>query len=98
MWYVQLPIAEEGQSKAATMVHIVPLNTTTVTTQEIVRLHSAKEYMQKGKVYEGVFHPFDGVLAQYGLNMVLAYVLVGFSLIPSWTLMILISFVTRTLM
>ena len=98
VWYIQLPVSEKGQSKAATTIHIVPLNTTTVTTQEIVAIHSKKTYAEKGTVYEGMFHPFDGVLAQFGVNMILGYLLVGFSLIPSWTFMILISFVTRNLM
>ena len=97
IWYIQLPIPQKDQSKPATTIHIVPLNVTTTTAQEIVQIHTAKSYKQ-GPVYEGAFHPFDGYLAQLGLNQALGYVLFAFTLVPSWAFMIIISMFSRSIM
>ena len=97
IWHIQLPIPAADQSKPATTIHIVPLNTTTSTAQEIIEIHYAKTF-EKTPVYEGAFHPFDGQLAKLGLNVPLGYVLYGFSKVPSWMFMILVSFASRTIM
>ena len=97
IWYIQLPVVGKDQSTPATTIHIVSLNTTTTTAKEIVQIHTQKAY-EKTPVYEGAFHPFDGWLAQFGLNTVLAYVVTVFGLIPSWAFMIIISFVSRNVM
>ena len=63
----------------------------------MVALHTGKKY-QEGILYEGYFHPFDGQLAQFGLNKAVGYVLYGIGLVPSWAFMIVVSMVSRTIM
>lgn len=97
IWHIQLPVAAEDQSRAATTVRIVRLNTTTTTAGEIVRMHTQRTY-EDVPVYQGPFQPFDGWLATLGLSTPIGYVLYGFSLIPSWAFMIVVSFVSRNIM
>jgi len=75
----------------------VPLNTSSTTASDIVKIHTSKTY-EKFDVYEGAFHPFDGWLAKFGLNQPLAFVLTAFALVPSWAFMIIISLASRTFM
>ena len=96
VWYIQLPVPAADQSRPVTTVHIVKLNTTTTTARDIIEIHTKKTY-EKTPAHDGWFHPFDGPLAQYGVNVPLGYVFWAFSLLPSWTFMILISFISRTL-
>ena len=97
VWYFQLPIPAADQSKPATPAYIVRLNSTTTTTQDIVNIHTKRTYEENQPV-EGAFHPFDGWLAQYQLNTALGYVLFVFSKVPSWSVMLVISFITRSMM
>ena len=97
IWHIQRPIAQADQSTPATTIHIVPLNSTTTTAQEIVQIHTQKTY-EKRPVYEGAFHPFDGYLAKFYLNKPAGYVIFGFSQIPSWAFMIGISMFSRNIM
>ena len=97
VWHLQRPVAQADQSTPATTIHIIKLNTTTTTAGDIIAIHTGKTY-EKEPVYEGTFHPFDGLLAQYYLNVPLGQVLFYFSLIPSWAFMIVISMVSRNIM
>lgn len=98
IWHIQLPVVnEDEQSAAATTVRILRLNTTTTTAKEIRDIHAQQTY-KKTLPYEGAFQPFDGWLAKTGLSIPLGYLLVGFSKVPSWALMIVISFVSRNIM
>ncbi|MCJ1476495.1 hypothetical protein MMC13_005161 [Lambiella insularis] len=97
VYYIQLPIPAADQSKPQTTIYTVRLNTTTTTAQDIVQIHTQKTYL-KSPTYEGYFHPFDGLLARYNLNVAVGYILWAFALVPSWMFMILISFVSRTVM
>ena len=97
IWHVQLPVPAADQSPSPTTIHIMRLNTTTTTAQDIIEIHYAKTY-ENTPVYESVLHPFDGSLAKFGLNVPLGYVLFGFAMIPSWAFMIVVSFVSRTIM
>ena len=97
IWYIQLPHPAGDQSTPATTIHIVTLNHTTVTAQEIIEIHTEKNY-EKVPAYEGAFHPFDGYLAMLGINMALGWVITAFALIPSWAFMIGISFLSRSVM
>ena len=97
IWHIQRPIAQADQSTPATTIHIVPLNTTTSTAQEIVQIHTQKAY-EKRPVYDGAFHPFDGYLAKLYLNIPAGYAIFAFSMIPSWAFMIVISMFSRNIM
>lgn len=47
---------------------------------------------------EGWLHPFDGKLAKLGLSVPMAYFFHGLNAVPTWVLMLVVSFVSRTLM
>jgi hypothetical protein len=97
IYYIEFQKPTADQSKPSTTVHIVKLNTTSVTAKEIVEIHTKKTY-ENEPAYEGYFHPFDGLVAQYGLTVPVGWLVYGYSLIPSWLFMISISFITRTFM
>ncbi|KAL8822440.1 MAG: hypothetical protein Q9191_006826 [Dirinaria sp. TL-2023a] len=97
VWHIQRPVPQTDQSTPATTIHVIKLNTTTTTAGEIIAIHTGKTY-EREPVYEGAFHPFDGLLAKYYLNVPLGQALFYFSLIPSWAFMIVISMVSRNLM
>lgn len=95
--YLQLPQPLPDQSTPATTARFIPLNRTSVAAKEIVALHTEDAY-KKTEPYEGIWHPFDGPLATSGANVILGYVVWGFSKVPSWLFMIVISFASRTIM
>lgn len=64
---------------------------------EINNIHAKEEY-KNTPAYEGYFHPFDGLIAQYGLAVPLAYVMWGLTKMPSWLPMVAISLSTRLFM
>ena len=100
IWYIQRPFVGQsaGQSVAATDIHIVPLNHTTVTESDIVKIYTEETWRER-PLYEGAFHPFDGWLAKAGgLNVPIGMILFGFGLVPSWAIMIGVSFASRSLM
>jgi len=97
LWHFQVPIAQPGEPKPSTPLHVVRLNFTTVTREDIFKVYSEKTY-EENPAYEGVFHPIDGWLVKLGLSVILGYAHFWFSKIPSWTLMIIISFISRSLM
>jgi hypothetical protein len=92
-----LPQPLSDQSTPATTCRSIRLNRTTVTAPEIAAIHLQEKYKET-EPYEGIFHPFDGFLAKNGLAIPAGYVIWGFSLIPSWAFMILVSFASRTMM
>ncbi|KAK5631321.1 hypothetical protein RRF57_007035 [Xylaria bambusicola] len=73
------------------------LNLTTTTSEDLVKLH-ADGYKTVAKEHDGIFHPFNGPLAQNGLSVPAGYTLWAFSLLPSWAFMILISLFSRRMM
>ena len=92
-----LPHVMPDQAKPHTTVHGVPLNRTSVTAMDINNIHAKEEY-KNTPAYEGYFHPFDGLIAQYGLAVPLAYVMWGLTKMPSWLPMVAISLSTRLFM
>jgi len=95
--YFQLPQPLPDQSTPATTCRAISLNRTTVTAPEIAAIHLQEKYKET-EPYEGFFHPFDGPLAKYGLSIPVGYAIWGFSKVPSWAFMIVISFVSRSMM
>ncbi|KXX79982.1 hypothetical protein MMYC01_202384 [Madurella mycetomatis] len=74
------------------------LNLTTTTAQDIVDAYTGKAEDAKFRKYESYFHPFDGVVAKYGLSVPIGYVLWGLNAIPSWGMMLVVSFISRSMM
>jgi len=94
-WHLQ--IAQKSTPQAPSPIHITHLNSTTVTAQEILALHTEKKILEEDE-FKGYMHPIDGELAKYQLLMPLGYVLWLFGSIPSWAFMIGISFFSRQFM
>lgn len=92
LWILEVPA-----SPAPVDIHQYPLNTTTTTVKTFTDLRTSQDW-KANPLYEGYFHPFDGPIAKYGLAQPLGYLFWAFAIIPSWLLMIGISFISRTLM
>lgn len=78
------------------------MNRTSTTTETFKNLIVGNE-IDKIAPYEGFFHPFNGDIwkysvGPYSLAYIYAYVTWGFSKMPSWLPMILISFFSRSIM
>lgn len=98
LWHLQLPVAAEaGQPRPPTAIHTVRLNATTTTALDIFKVHSEKGW-EKEPAMEGLYHPMDGKLAQYNLIVPLGYIVYGFNQVPSWLMMLGISFISRSVM
>jgi len=95
--HMLIPQPLEDQSMPATTVRSIPLNRTSVTAHEIAAIHTEEKYKEL-KPYDGFWHPFDGPLAKFGLNIPIGYAIWGFSQIPSWMFMIGVSFLSRSIM
>jgi hypothetical protein len=77
------------------------MNLTTVTAKDIVDAVAAPDRLADGwHVYdrEGYFHPFEGKLAKMGLSLPLGYFFWALNAIPSWGLMLIVSFISRSMM
>lgn len=79
-------------------IYIKRLNLTTTTPDTIVDLFQNRADKSQFKKKDGYFHPFNGELAQYGVAVPVAYLLWGLSVVPSWAMMLGISFISRTMM
>lgn len=74
------------------------LNLSSATTQTLLDLH-AEGNKDSFNAYEGKwFHPYNGILAQNGLSIPFGYFFMYFNMIPSWAMMLAVSFVSRTFM
>ncbi|KAF3393567.1 hypothetical protein DPV78_009994 [Talaromyces pinophilus] len=97
IWHLDLPQVHPGEKRPAVPLHVQHLNFTTVTPETIYNVHAEKTWEKQDR-YEGWLHPFDGFLAESGLNVPLGHVIYYFSVIPSWLTMIGISFLSRNVM
>jgi hypothetical protein len=92
IWYMEVP--KIGSGIHTTPLTITGLNATTVTASDITKIHT-KEAWKEQPNYEGLMHPLDGALKQFGVQMPLAIVLFLLSKIPSPVFMIGLSFFSR---
>jgi hypothetical protein len=97
LYYFQIPKPLADQSAPVPTVRYQPLNRTSTTTETFKTLILDNE-IEKVTPYEGFFHPFNGELQKYNLALPYAYVTWGFSKMPSWLPMILVSFLSRSFM
>ncbi|KAF1991498.1 hypothetical protein K402DRAFT_388897 [Aulographum hederae CBS 113979] len=95
IYYMLLPAPLPDQSKPSTTVYYLPLNRTSVKTQDIVKLHTEEKY-KVAKPYEGYWHPFDSILATTGAALPIAWGMWALAKMPNWLPMILVSFMSRT--
>ncbi|KAF2724007.1 hypothetical protein K431DRAFT_337000 [Polychaeton citri CBS 116435] len=92
-----IPQPLPDQSQPGTTMHSININRTSVTATELANIHLKKTYLESD-AYDGMFQPFDGQLAKYGIAVPVAYVVWGLNKVPSWMFMIGISFFSRTFM
>ena len=87
----------DQSSKPVVEARFFPLNGTTVTPTEIAELSTQERYVDK-EPYTGWFQPWEGVLAQFGLNVPVAYVVFYASKMPNWVPLMLASVLSRNMM
>jgi hypothetical protein len=78
-------------------LRIMGLNATSTTVKTFTDLRSTQSYKSKD-LYEGYFHPLDGMFAQLGVAKYVGYFFWCFTIIPSWLFMILVSLASRSIM
>lgn len=91
--HMLLPQPAADQSTPSTTVRYIHVNRTSVTAPDIAAVHLKEKYKET-EPYDGVFHPFDGPLARFGLNVPVGYLVWGLGKIPSWAFMVGISFLS----
>lgn len=74
------------------------MNLSTTNPEDYLELYKTREDKSQFKKKDGYFHPFDGELAKYGVAVPVAYILWGLSVVPSWAMMLGVSFLSRTMM
>lgn len=97
IWHFLIAVPTGGQPRASSPLHIVPVFRKNVTTQDILKIHTEKSYLDRAE-YTGVYHPIDGRLQQFGILEPLGYVMWGFGSTPSWLLMIVVSVFSKKIM
>jgi hypothetical protein len=73
------------------------LNLTSTTTKTFSDLHASKDGGDL-KPLDSIFHPFNSKVAKAGLSLPIGYALWAFNLVPNWLFMLVISFVSRSMM
>ena len=94
---MQVPKAQEEGERPETPLYVVQVNGTTITAEEMFKIYADKTYLKVPKD-ESFLHPTDSWVAKTGANLLLGYLFYGINLVPSWLLMITISFASRTFM
>jgi hypothetical protein len=95
LYYFSIPKPLPDQSAPVPVVRYQPLNRTSTTAETYKKLVLDNEIANVAP-YEGLFHPFNGELQKFGLAVPYAYITWGFSKMPSWLPMILVSFLSRS--
>lgn len=98
IWHFLTP-ATASSPDATTDLRIIRLNTTTVNVGDITSIPSAsKSRYEDYKTYDGILHPIDGAFQKYGVSVPFGYILWIMGAIPSWLMMLVISFASRQIM
>ncbi|KIX99576.1 uncharacterized protein Z520_05152 [Fonsecaea multimorphosa CBS 102226] len=92
-------LPKQSEQEAKTPLYIIPLNVTTTTVSDITSLPRASKsrYLEYDE-YTGLMHPFDGLLAKTGLLQPFGYFMWALGTMPSWLMMLGISFISRQIM
>jgi hypothetical protein len=98
IWHLQTPQKVEGTTPK-TPCHIIPLNISSTNIQSITSIPSSSKsrYLDYPE-YTGSNHPTDGWLVKAKLLVPLGYFLWLIGSVPSWVMMIGVSFLSRQLM
>ena len=95
IWHITRP--QTPTAGTPTNIRVLPLHLTTTTAADIMEIQHSQSWKAQ-PLYEGAFHPFDGMIAKLGLSEALGYVLWVFTIVPSWVFMVAISMGSRTFM
>lgn len=74
------------------------LNMTTTTSEDLVKLYETGTKDEFTLLEAGWFHPFQGKAVELGIAVPFGYVMWAFGLVPNWLFMLVVSFVSRTMM
>lgn len=78
------------------------MNLTTVTSDDFVKLRdvdpSQRAAEESWVLNETIFHPFNSWVGRNGLSHFVGYFFWAFNILPSWAMMLVISFVSRGMM
>lgn len=91
-------VVEMLPSPAPIDIYTKRMNLTTTDSDTFLELYKTKDDKTQFNKKEGYFHPFDGELAKYNVAIPVGYVIWGFSNVPSWAMMLIVSFVSRSFM
>jgi hypothetical protein len=80
-----------------TPLRILFVNSTATTAQDFLKMVTDKTHLEEEE-YTGILHPIDGILQKLGLLMPLGYALWGFGSVPSWLIIVGVSFFSRQYM
>lgn len=84
---------------AQTEIYWKRFNLTTVTSKDIVDLWTKGSKADLNYIEpDSWFHPLTGKLASYGLAVPLGYFFWVMNVIPSWAMMLIVSFLSRSVM
>ncbi|KAK4228319.1 hypothetical protein QBC38DRAFT_362081 [Podospora fimiseda] len=84
---------------AQTDILVKRLNLTTVTGQDIVDAYATRSADTWRKIdNDGWFHPIHGKFATWGVAVPLGYFFWALNVIPSWVMMVGVSFLSRSMM
>lgn len=72
------------------------LNLTTTTSDTLVALHT--DGRKSFSLIDSWFHPFNGKAVEFGVAVPFGYAMWAFGLVPNWAFMIIVSFVSRSMM
>ncbi|KUI73566.1 hypothetical protein VM1G_09555 [Cytospora mali] len=79
-------------------IYMKRLNLSTTDSDTFLELYKTKEDKSQFVLKDGYFHPFDGEFVKYGVSVPIAYALWALSVVPSWAMMLGVSFLSRTFM
>ncbi|KAK4098244.1 hypothetical protein N658DRAFT_499663 [Parathielavia hyrcaniae] len=99
LWLFEVPAAPD----AIVEIYTKRMNLTTVTPQDVVDVYAGAVTDRAEAGWNrtdptGWFHPIEGKLAKFGLSVPLGYAFWALGAIPSWGMMLIMSFVSRTMM
>lgn len=98
IWHFMTP-ATSVSPEAPTDLRIIRLNVTTAQVDDIISIPSSSgsRYLDY-KPYDGLLHPINGAFQKFGVSVPFGYLLWALGAVPSWLMMLLVSFGSRQIM
>ncbi|KAI5467052.1 hypothetical protein BGZ63DRAFT_344999 [Mariannaea sp. PMI_226] len=85
-------------SPAPVDVYKKRLNMTTTTSEDFINIYKSGNKEGLSLQEHGWFHPIHGKVVEWGLAVPVAYLVWAFGLVPNWLFMLVVSFVSRSMM